>query len=78
MVLKLHPYYMCTYGVSIVLLDRLLQTTNNHYMQTVDAESGVPQNQHMVYQCDYFTINDPPTVENLLEAESQIYHEQGQ
>jgi hypothetical protein len=42
-ILNLHPYHMHTYGVNIDLLVRLLQITNNHYMQIVDAESGVPQ-----------------------------------
>jgi hypothetical protein len=59
---------MYTYGISIELLDRLLQTTNYHYI-------NVTSDAHTVYQRDYYTI------EILLEAESQIYNayrEQGQ
>jgi hypothetical protein len=72
---------MYTYGISIDLLDRLLQTTNNHYMQIIEAESGIPQIQHTVHKRDYFTIYDPQIVEILLETESQLYNayrEQGQ
>jgi hypothetical protein len=50
-------------------------------MQIIDAESGVPQIQYTVYQRNYFTIYEPPAVDIVVEAESQVYNayrEQGQ